>query len=178
MFSVLNNYAHKSALRNSNKKLDFDWYRKGLDLRRNNSLLLTQTELCCTTSISPSSKSMMDMPVSCRLHGMCSDRMDMKLILLLTGYISSLCVAWTGRISSDICTSSLFLLEHHFLLGTDGMSCHEEFEAVRRHKSRVLNYVKAMLMCKSLRVTSSMAIIFPPTSFRPWRQGNANNSVG
>ncbi|XP_037435666.1 uncharacterized protein LOC119302725 isoform X2 [Triticum dicoccoides] len=47
----------------------------------------------------------------------------------------------------------------------------KKFEAVRRHKSRVLNYVKAMLMCKSLRVTSSMAIIFPPTSFRPWRPG-------
>ncbi|XP_037439670.1 uncharacterized protein LOC119307699 isoform X8 [Triticum dicoccoides] len=59
---------------------------------------------------------------------------------------------------------------------TDSMSCHEEFEAVRRHKSRVLNYVKAMLMCKSLRVTSSMAIIFPPTSFRPWRPGQRSRT--
>ncbi|XP_037404867.1 uncharacterized protein LOC119267560 isoform X5 [Triticum dicoccoides] len=59
---------------------------------------------------------------------------------------------------------------------TDSMSCHEEFEAVRRHKSRVLIYVKAMLMCKSLRVTSSMAIIFPPTSFRPWRPGQRSRT--
>ncbi|XP_037404868.1 uncharacterized protein LOC119267560 isoform X6 [Triticum dicoccoides] len=51
-----------------------------------------------------------------------------------------------------------------------------ESKTVRRHKSRVLIYVKAMLMCKSLRVTSSMAIIFPPTSFRPWRPGQRSRT--
>ncbi|XP_037459413.1 uncharacterized protein LOC119330408 isoform X2 [Triticum dicoccoides] len=71
-----------------------------------------------------------------------------------------------ARQLTDALNGSDFLKEKEVPKG-DGSNKSES--KIRRHKSWVLNYVKAMLMCKSLRVTSSMSIIFPPTSFRPWR---------